>query len=111
VIKVVDQQGAVIPDAIVTVDCTEDPDSVRNGLTLTDARGLTPAGTDAGAVLITKRKLQATDDPEKPRESNFAYCVSIYKRRYQTKRVLVKGAEQIPRPWVVELGKRNVGDL
>jgi hypothetical protein len=105
VIKVVDRQGAVIPDAIVTVDCTEDPDAVHNGLTLTDGVGLTPSYATRGAVLITTRKLLATDDPEKPREFDFTYSLSVHKRDYDTTQILLKSNEQIPRPLIVELDR------
>jgi len=110
-VKVVDPEGAMIPDAIVTVDCTEDPDAVQNGLTLTDATGLTPADSTGGAVLITRKRLQATDDPEKPTEFDFTYNVSVHKRDYETKRILLKSNEQIPRPLVVELGRHGAAGL
>jgi hypothetical protein len=107
VIQILDRDGGVIEDAIVVVDCPQDSGAVQNGMALTDDRGLTPADFPRGAVLIMERKLQATDDPESPREFTFTYRVAVHKPGYKTTRVLLTNNERIPRPLIVPIELLN----
>lgn len=105
VVKAVDEQGNPLSDTWVDVTCKEDANAVRNGLSLTDERGLTPDDLEKGAILITTRKLQATDDPEQPKAFSYTYRMTVKAKGYEDKTVHVRSGDALPRPMVVTLTK------
>ena len=108
VIKVVDTDGKAIPGAIVGVECADDPEAVANGLTATDENGMTPSDPLNGAILITRRKLRATDIPNQPEETaNFSYVASVQARGCVEKKVPFQPGT-VGRPLVVTL-RRTTG--
>lgn len=103
VVKVADAAGQPIPDAWVNVSCDTDANAVRRGLATTDERGLTPDDPEGQAILITQRKLQATDDPKQPREFSFRYEVSVQAAGYAPQRLTLAHDQSLPRPLTVAL--------
>ena len=105
VIKVTDRRGKSIPGAMVQVTCPESPEAVTNGLLLTDAAGLTPSDPEKDAILIISRKLQATDDPEKPREFSYTYLIKVQATGYKDSQLTVHHDQPIPKPLVITMQK------
>lgn len=104
-VKVTDGDAAPVFAAAVNVECSEDPEAVQNPLVLTDRNGLTPGGVGDGAILITTSRLQATDTPDQPRAFSFDYHVTVSAVGFKEKAVLLKGEEEIPKPFVIVLEK------
>ena len=105
VVKVTDAQGKPIYRAAVSVLCREDPTAVKRGFCLTSGQGLTPSDPEKDAILITKRKLQATDDPENPKEFSFTYTVSVEAPGYKESAITLRHDQTIPRPLAIALQK------
>jgi len=91
VIKVVNPENQIIPEVIVNVRCENDPEAVKNGLSFTDSNGLTPANPLDGAILVMRKKLRATDNPEQPEEFNkFTYTISAQVLGYKKKEIKIQ---------------------
>jgi hypothetical protein len=102
-VQVLDRAGRPVPEAIVTVSCKSDPEAVGRGAALTDSTGLTPGDFESGAILVTTRKYQATDDPNHPQETTFAYEVAAAKAGFQPAVVELPLGGPIRTPLVVTL--------
>jgi hypothetical protein len=70
---------------------------------LTDEQGLTPADSEGQAILITRRKLQATDIPGQPRESSFRYEVTVQAHGFAPQHLSLSHDQQLPKPLTVTL--------
>lgn len=105
VIQIVDSRGRGIPDAFVHVDCSNAPTEVSHGLTLTDARGFTPEKLENKAILITSRKLQATDDPARPQVFSLVYTITVQAKGYQDATLQIIQGQDLPQPLVIKLAK------
>lgn len=105
IIQVTDGKGKAVADASVNISCVEDTQAVRNGFALTDEKGMTPSDPEKSAILITRRKLEATDEPDKPRELSFTYAATVQAQGFPEKSLTLKSGQEIARPLVVTLGK------
>lgn len=105
VAQVQDRRGRSVEAAFVNVRCGEDSRAVRNGLAITDRQGLTPANFEQGALLIARRRLQATDDPDRPHHTVYLYTVTVEAAGFKPFRTVLASGQDIPRPWVVRLEK------
>lgn len=83
VVKVVDTQGQPVPEALVNVTCSEDPEAVSNGSAFTGREGCTLGKGEPNAMLVTRRRWQATDDPNQPQLTSFRLVVSVWKKGFQ----------------------------
>lgn len=101
-VRVVGANGKPLSMATVDVTCAQDPEAVRNGFSLTDEKGLT--ADDAGTgILILKKKLLATDNPQQPKESVYTFTVTVQAEGRKETTVSLNGAEAIPRPLQVQI--------
>ena len=105
VVRVVDEIGQPVPDAMVVVSCDDAPDQVTRGAALTDADGRTPSDPQGEAIVVTERKWQATDDPDAPRESTYTYEVTVAAVGLAEKTASFTTERGVPRPFVVVLGQ------
>lgn len=108
VIKVVGTRGKGLSDAFVHVTCPEAPAEVTHGLTLTDAKGLTPDKLENKAILITSKKLQATEDPARPQAFSLLYTITVQAKGYQAQTLRISQGQDLPRPLVVALQKPSL---
>jgi hypothetical protein len=106
-VQVVDADGDPVPEAIVLVTCEDDPDEVTRGAAVTDARGRTPSDPEAGAIVITGKKHQATDDPDAPETSTFRYRVAVWRKGREPTEMRFAAGQPIPRPLVVTLPRAS----
>ena len=97
--------GKDIPDALVQVVCTEDSSAVRNWLAVTDKSGLTPKGVENDAILVITKKLQATDNPEKPKKFSYTYKIIVQAAGHIKKEVILKTDQAIPKEYLITLKK------
>jgi len=109
VVKVTDHNGQPIPDAAVSIVCPQTPDAVRNGFARTNAAGLTPDDTENGRLLITRRKLQATDAPNEPKEFSYSYQTIVRAQGHPRKRTPLPPDQPPPNPLVIALEKQPDG--
>ena len=80
VVTVTDQAGRPVPRAAVEATCEQGDDSaVVRGLAVTGDEGSTPGPADpeARGLLLTEYRLQATDDPARPRETRYTYTIHV----------------------------------
>lgn len=105
VIHVVGARGKGVPDAFVHVTCPKAPAEVTHGLTLTDAKGLTPDKLENKAILITSKKLQATEDPARPQAFSLLYTVTVQAKGYQEQILRISQGQNLSRPLVVKLAQ------
>lgn len=105
-VKVTDRRGSPLPLAAVSVACPEDKEAVavRNGYALTDAQGLTPADPES-AILIARRRVQATDDPTHPKTLSYVYVLAVQAPGCQPYQGLINPGQDLPRPLVIKLEK------
>ena len=106
-VQVVDSAGDPVPDAIVVVTCEDHPDEVTHGATVTDEHGLTASDAEAGAIVVTWKKHQATDDADAPRTSTFAYTIAVWEKGREPTMVRLAAGRPIPRPLVVALQRTS----
>lgn len=102
VLKVTDGRGRPVPAAVIEVGCN-DMTAVRNPLTVTGADGLSPQDAEGDAILITVLRLQATDTPDVPKESRFAYTVKVRAQGYAQASVSLTDPAKVPRPMTIVL--------
>lgn len=105
VVKVSDASGRPVPEALVRAECPEHPEGVVVGIALTLADGRTPANPESGAILLTTRRLQATDDPQQPRETLYAYQITARKKGLPPVTLELKAGKAWPKPATLELKK------
>jgi len=105
VVKVVNGSAAPLFAAAVNVECAQDPNAVENPLVLTDANGMTPQRVEDGTILITTRRLQATDTPGEPRSFSFEYRLTVSATGFKEKTLRLRSGRPIPKPIVVVLEK------
>jgi hypothetical protein len=106
-VHVVDADGQPMPEAIVVVTCEDDPEEVTHGAAVTDARGRTPSDPEAGAIVITQKKHQATEDPNAPKTHTFDYRVAVWRKGCEPTEVRLAAGQPIPRPLVVTLQRTS----
>lgn len=106
-IKVTDQQGKPVRWAAVAVTSPDDAAgvAVRNGYALTDAAGLTPSDPDKSAILIARWRVQATDDPARPKSLSYRYAIAVTATGYKPYQTMLGPGLGLPRPFVVKLEK------
>ena len=102
VVRVVDRQQRPVAGAAVVVSAP-DAGQVTRGATLTDQNGQTAADPEADAIVVTNRKLQATDDSQRPAVSTFSYQVTVSRPGLPPQTVALPAGQPIPRPLVVRL--------
>lgn len=102
-VRVLDADGQPVPRALVRVRCPADPGAVGPALALTDQQGMTPGTPEEHAILVTTRRTQATDEPDKPITFTYDYTVDVRTRAGARIRVPLSSANPIPRPLVVPL--------
>jgi len=105
VVKVTDRAGKPVPGAFVIVTCDEAPGEVTRGATMTNRAGLTPSDPEDGAIVLTVKKYQATDEPEKPTLRTFEYRVAVTAQGFKPKGVTLPAGRSFDRPLVVSLEK------
>jgi hypothetical protein len=103
VVKVVDAAGNPVPDSFVTVSCQAAPQQVSRGATITGQDGLTPSDPEANAIVVTVEALQATDDPQEPRQTTFDYEVSVTKPGFPAQHTTLRAGQPIAQPIVIRL--------
>lgn len=103
VIRVADRRGRPISNAWVNVSYAEDSTAVQNGLAITDGQGLTPADPEQDAILITRKKLLATDTPNQPQSFAFNYAVTVQARGYRNAKAVLRHDQELPRPLGIAL--------
>lgn len=111
-VKVTDRRGHPVNLAVVSVACPEDKEgvAVRNGYALTDAQGLTPADPDHSAILLARRRVQATDDPIHPKSLAYYYVLTVKAAGCQPYQGLINLGQDVPRPLAIKLEKiRGMG--
>ena len=103
-VKVVDQHGRPMAGAVVMLDCPADTEgwAVVRPLAITVADGLTPAD-GARALVITKRELRPTDDPEAPESITYVYRLTVIADGFKKHQAIFDSAGEIPRPMEVTL--------
>lgn len=101
VVQVRGPDGTRVPGAVVTVQCDDAPVQVTQGAAVTDANGETPRDPEQGAVVVTERRLTATDVPEQPEERTFLYRVVVTAPGHRPTELRLDSAEGIPSPLVV----------
>lgn len=106
-VKVIDEAGQPLPDAVVIVTCKEAPQEVTRGATLTDHSGLTPADPEASAIVVTLKRFQATDDPRMPKTTTFSYEVAIRKKEFKPKTVTLSAGQPVARPLTIKLEREE----
>ena len=108
-VHVRDTRGHAVKDAFVNVSCMDDPTAVRNGFAMTDDQGLTSADSEKQAILIIRKRIQATDEPDTPLEMTFAYTVSVSAPGFMDKQLLLSSAQDLPRPLVIPMKHNPAG--
>lgn len=105
VVHVHDENGAPLRGAVVSLQCEDDPlshlsnlSAVRHPVAVTDEHGRTPVRAEDGAILPAVLCLQATNDPEAPREHTLTYELLVeavgYERTRQPLPLLAIGTVQ-----------------
>jgi hypothetical protein len=103
VVRVIDAAGNPVPDAFLAVACPDHPEEVTRGATVTNKDGLTPADPDAGAIVITTTKHEATDEANAPETSTFDYSVTVQKKGYRPTKVSLATDRPVSEPLVIRL--------
>ncbi|MHC4873610.1 MAG: right-handed parallel beta-helix repeat-containing protein [Planctomycetota bacterium] len=105
-VKVVNQQGKPVKEAIISVSCAEDPEAVENGLMITDKEGMTAENTEDNVTLITRKKYKATDKAGEYSEFTYNYIVKINAVGFKGKVINFSNSDEIARPLTVTLKKK-----
>ena len=104
-VRVVDAAGQPVPGAMIAVSCQADPQQVTRGAMVTDEAGLTPDAGDAGVSVLTLQRRQATDDPDRPSETAYAYEVTVQASGYRSKTVPLPPGRALPKPLMVSMAR------
>jgi hypothetical protein len=100
--KIVDSDGNAVPDAMINISCEDSPEQITRGLSITDAKGLTPASQQE-AVIITTKQYTATDNPAKPEEKTFEYKVSVSAAGFKTVNMEIKTNAPIKKRYDIKI--------
>lgn len=104
-VQVTDAGGRPVAKAFVNISCQDDPAAVKNGFAMTDDKGLTSADPEQQAILIIRKKVQATDVQDRPRELTFAYTVVVSAEGLPDKQLTISPGQELTRPLVIALDK------
>jgi len=106
VVKVTDDSGETIPQAMVIASCPTDPGQVASGATSTGDDGLTPDDPEQGAVVLTAVEHRATDDPNSPKTTTFDYNVSAKADGFRDGKVRFPAGTAFERPLLLVVDRK-----
>lgn len=98
VVCVRDADGRPVQGCLVDVRDDRDGEGVQAGVAVTGRDGHTPVDVDNGALLVTLRRLIATDEPDAPEVDTYRYRVAAAAPGFARAVTHLDTRQAIPRP-------------